>query len=177
MQASSFFDTSLVQLIDIAVGTLFSLGYLFFMTEWPLFVAVLLASTFALVLTQRIRTQIIKNNKQLQDIDEEKMDVISSRKISRYKMFVKRNRDLRVLCSDLGAKSCFIIDAMQAGLLIFSIIYLFHVGGCSSGQIFSVVTYVIMLNENICAFHEFYIEIADTIDSIIRLNSEIDDAL
>lgn len=36
IQVSSFFDGCLVQLIDIAVGTLFSLGYLFCMTEWPL---------------------------------------------------------------------------------------------------------------------------------------------
>lgn len=80
IQVSSFFDGCLVQLIDIAVGTLFSLGYLFCMTEWPLFLTVLLTSILVLVCTQRFRNQIIRNNKQLQNLDEEKADVISTRK-------------------------------------------------------------------------------------------------
>lgn len=50
------------------------------MTEWSLFLAVLLTSILVLAFTQRFRRQIIRNNKQLQDIDEEKADVISSRK-------------------------------------------------------------------------------------------------
>lgn len=175
IQVSSFFDGCLVQLIDIAVGTLFSLGYLFCMTEWPLFLTVLLTSILVLVCTQRFRKQIIKNNKQLQDIDEEKADVISSRKKVRYRMFANRNRELRVRHSDLDAKSYLIIDVMQAGLLIFAIVYLFHAGSYSSGQVFSIVTYVIMLNENVCSFNEIIIEIADLIDSTIRLNSETDE--
>lgn len=174
IQVSSFFDGCLVQLIDIAVGTLFSLGYLFCMTEWPLFLTVLLTSILVLVCTQRFRRQIIRNNKQLQDMDEEKADVISSRKKVRYRMFAKRNRNLQVLHSDLEAKSYLIIDVMQAGLLIFAIMYLFYVGSYSSGQVFSIVTYVIMLNENICAFNEIIIEIAGLIDSVIRLNPETD---
>lgn len=174
IQVSSFFDGCLVQLIDIAVGTLFSLGYLFCMTEWPLFLTVLLTSILVLVCTQRFRRQIIRNNKQFQDMDEEKADVISSRKKVRYRMFAKRNRNLQVLHSDLEAKSYLIIDVMQAGLLIFAIVYLFHAGSYSSGQVFSIVTYVIMLNENICAFNEIIIEIAGLIDSVIRLNPETD---
>lgn len=107
-------------------------------------------------------------------MDEEKADVISSRKKVRYRMFAKRNRNLQVLHSDLEAKSYLITDVMQAGLLIFAIMYLFYVGSYSSGQVFSIVTYVIMLNENICAFNEIIIEIAGLIDSVIRLNPEID---
>lgn len=175
IEVSSFFDGCLVGLIDIAVGTLFSLVYLFCMTEWLLFLAVLLTSILVLAFTRRIRKQIIRNNKQLQDIDEEKADVISSREKVRYRMFAKRNRDLRVLHSDLDAKLYLIIDVMQAGLLIFAIVYLFHVGNYSSGQVFSIVSYVIMLNENICAFNENIIEIAELIDSVIRLNSETDE--
>lgn len=174
IQVSNFFDGCLVQLIDIAVGTLFSLGYLFCMTEWLLFLTVLLTSILVRVCTQRFRRQIIRNNKQLQDMDEEKADVISSRKKVRYRMFAKRNRNLQVLHSDLEAKSYLIIDVMQAGLLIFAIMYLFYVGSYSSGQVFSIVTYVIMLNENICVFNEIIIEIAGLIDSVIRLNPETD---
>ena len=172
IQVSSFFDGCLVQLIDIIVGTLFSLGCLFWMTEWPLFLVVLLISISALIFTRRFRSQIIKNNRELQDIDEEKADVISSRKREHYRIFAKRNRDLRVLHSDLDAKSYFVIDMMQAGLLIFAIMYLFYGGSYSSGQVFSIVTYVIMLNENIRAVNEIIIEIAGLIDSVIRLNSE-----
>lgn len=175
IQVSSFFDGCLVQLIDIAVGTLFSLGYLFCMTEWPLFLTVLLTSILVLVCTQRFRNQIIRNNKQLQNLDEEKADVISTRKKVRYRMFANRNRDLRVRHSDLDAKSYLIIDVMQAGLLIFAIVYLFHAGSYSSGQVFSIVTYVIMLNKTVCSFNEIMIEIADLIDSTIRLNSETDE--
>ena len=64
-----------------------------------------------------------------------------------------------------------VIDIMQAGLLIFTIVYLFHAESYRSGQIFSIVTYVMMLNENTCAFNEIIIEIADLIDSTNRLNS------
>lgn len=170
IQVSSFFDGSLVQLINIAVGTLFSLGYLFCITEWPLFFAVLLTSILALAFTQRFRRQIIKTNKQLQDIDEERADIISRREKVHFRMFAKRNRELNVLNSDLDAKSYLLIDVMQAGLLIFAIIYLFHVGIYSSGQVFSIITYVILLNENICAINETIIEIEELIDSTIRLN-------
>ena len=52
--------------------------------------------------------------------------------------------------------------------------YLFYGGSYSSGQVFSIVTYVIMLNENICAVNEIIIEIAGLIDSVIRLNPETD---
>lgn len=93
IQVSSFFDGYLVQLIDIAVGTLFSIVYLFCMTEWPLFLSVLLTSVLVLAFTRQFRRQIIRNNKQLQDIDEEKAEVISSRKKVRYRMFATRNRD------------------------------------------------------------------------------------
>lgn len=95
----------------------------------------------------------------------------------RYRMFAKRTRDLRVLHSDLDAKSYLIIDTMQASLLIFAIVYLFYVGSYSSGQIFSIITYIIALNENICAVNEIRIEIADLIDSTIRLNSESDEVV
>lgn len=172
VQVSSFFDGCLVQLIDIIVGTLFSLGCLFWMTEWPLFLVVLLISISAIIFTQQFRSQIIRNNRELQDIDEEKADIISSRKREHYRIFAKRNRNLQVLHSDLEAKSYLIIDVMQAGLLIFAIMYLFYDGSYSSGQVFSIVTYVIMLNENICAVNEIIIEIAGLIDSVIRLNSE-----
>lgn len=160
-----------VQLIDIVVSTLLSLTWLFCMTEWPLSLTAFLASILVLVFTQRFRRQIIVNNKQLQDLDEEKADVIASRKKARYTMFAKRTRDLRVLYSDLDAKSYLVIDIIQAGLLIFTIVYLFRAESYSSGQVFSIVTYVIMLNENICAFNEIIIEIADLIDSTNRLNS------
>lgn len=175
IQVSSFFDGCLVQLIDIAVGTLFSIVYLFCMTEWPLFLSVLLTSVLVLAFTRQFRRQIIRNNKQLQDIDEEKAEVISSRKKVRYRMFATRNRDLRVLHSDLDAKLYFIIDVMQAGLLIFAIVYLSYVGSYSSGQVFSIVSYVIMLNENICTFNESIIEVAELIDSVIRLNPKTDE--
>ena len=165
-----FFKQGLVQLINIAVGTLFSLGYLFCITEWPLFFAVLLTSILALAFTQRFRRKIIKTNKQLQDIDEERADIISRREKVHFRMFAKRNRELNVLNSDLDAKSYLLIDVMQAGLLIFAIIYLFHVGIYSSGQVFSIITYVILLNENICAINETIIEIEELIDSTIRLN-------
>lgn len=171
IQVSSFFDGCLVQLIDIVVSTLLSLTWLFCMTEWPLSLTAFLASILVLVFTQRFRRQIIVNNKQLQDLDEEKADVITSRKKARYTMFAKRTRDLRVLYSDLDAKSYLVIDIIQAGLLIFTIVYLFRAESYSSGQVFSIVTYVIMLNENICAFNEIIIEIADLIDSTNRLNS------
>lgn len=176
VQVSSFFDGCLVQLIDIIVGTLFSLVCLFLMTEWLLFLTVLLISISVLVFTRRFRGQIIRKNKELQDIDEKKADVISSRKKEHYRIFAKRSRDLRVLHSDLDAKSYLIIDIMQAVLLIFAIMYLFHAGSYSGGQVFSIVTYVIMLNENICALNEIMIEIADLTDSTIRLNSENNDA-
>lgn len=140
VQVSSFFDGCLVQLIDITIGTIFSLGCLFCMAEWPLFLIVLLTSILALAFTQRFRRQIIRNNRQLQDIDEERADVISSRKKVRYRKFTRRNRDLRVLHSDLDAKLYLIIDTMQAGLLIFAIIYLFRVESYSSGQVFSIIT-------------------------------------
>ena len=90
----------------------------------------------------------------------------------RYKLFSRQKRILRIENSDLDAKAYFITDILQAALLIFAVIYTLHIGSYTSGEVFAIITYIIMLNESVCTFNEISIGIADLEDTAIRLGEK-----
>ncbi len=79
---------------------------------------------------------------------------------------------MRTENSDLDAKAYFITDILQAILLIFAVIYTLRIGSYTNGEVFTIITYIIMLNESVCTFNEISIGISDLEDTAIRLGEE-----
>ena len=60
-------------------------------------------------------------------------------------------------------------DILQAWLLIFVMGFTIYMGNYTSGQLFSAITYIIMLNERVCEINEVRVRIYDLEDSVSRL--------
>ena len=60
-------------------------------------------------------------------------------------------------------------DLLQSIFLIFAIVITVRMGNYTSGQLFSVITYITMLNERVCEINEVRVKVYDLIDSVARL--------
>lgn len=60
-------------------------------------------------------------------------------------------------------------DILQTGLLIFVMGFTIHMGNYTSGQLFTVITYVIILNERVCEINEVRVRLYNLVDSVSRL--------
>ncbi|EOT21586.1 hypothetical protein C805_03664 [Eubacterium sp. 14-2] len=112
---------------------------------------------------------IASNNIKFQNHDETREDIISSRNEQRFKSFTNTILNLRVLNSNLDAKAYLWTDILQSALLIFAIALTVYLGNYTSGQLFSIITYIMILNERVCEINEIRVKIYDLIDSVARL--------
>ncbi|WP_160638538.1 hypothetical protein, partial [Pseudoflavonifractor sp. 60] len=133
------------------------------------FAAAGIISILIFAFTHGFHKEIVQNNKRLQDSDEKREGIILTKEIVKYRLFSMQQRNFRIKNSDLEAKAYLLTDKLQAILLIFAVIYALHFGDYTSGEVFTIITYIIMLNESVCMFNEAIIEIADLEDVVIRL--------
>jgi len=171
-QIPGFFDNDLVQILDMVSSIFFSLFFLYISAAILLLVVAGLTSILVFILTHSLHKKIAQNNKRLQDIDEKKEKIIITRDVVKFGLFSRQKRILRIENSDIDAKAYFITDILQAILLIFAVIYTLRIGSYTSGEVFTIITYIIMLNESVCTFNEISIGIADLEDTAIRLGGE-----
>ena len=171
----NFFEAELVQIIDMFGGIVFSLMYIFITSGLLLFLFSVTISALVYIFTIKFHKKIAANNIKLQDHDEIKEKIILSRNEQRFKRFTKTILNLRILNSDLEAKSYLLTDMLQVGLLIFVLAFTIHMEHCTSGQLFSLITYVIMLNERVCEINEIRVRIYDLADSVSRLERNRND--
>ena len=113
--------------------------------------------------------QSLVANINFQNHDEAREEVISSRNKQRFKGFLKAILNLRISSSDLDAKAYLYTDLLQSIFLIFAIVITVRMGNYTSGQLFSVITYITMLNERVCEINEVRVKVYDLIDSVARL--------
>ena len=165
----NFFEAELIQIIDMFGGIASSLVYIFITSGLLLFLVTVAISTLVYIFTMKFHKEIAANNIKLQDHDETKEKIILSRNEQRFKRFTKVILNLRIRNSDLEAKSYLMTDILQAGLLIFVLGFTIHMGNYTSGQLFSAITYIIMLNERVCEINEVRVRIYDLVDSVSRL--------
>ena len=95
--------------------------------------------------------------------------MISSRNRQQFRVFSKVILNLRISNSDLDAKAYLCTDILQSIFLIFAMIITVRMGNYTSGQLFSVISYIIMLNESVCEINEVRVKVYDLIDSVDRL--------
>lgn len=159
----------LVEILDMFGGIFFSLVSLYISAATPLLAAAGIISILIFAFTHGFHKEIVQNNKRLQDSDEKREGIILTKEIVKYRLFSMQQRNFRIKNSDLEAKAYLLTDILQAILLIFAVIYALHFGDYTSGEVFTIITYIIMLNESVCMFNEAIIEIADLEDVVIRL--------
>lgn len=169
---TTFFDTTLVEIIDILGSIVVALGFLFYYSGLFLFVFASIISALVYFLTKNFRFNIAEKDIILQNYDEQKGKFVSSRNGQRFRKYTKANRELRIQISDLDSKMYLLTDALQAALLIFSMISTISTGGHTAGELFSIISYIIMLNESVCSIHDIRIQIYDLVDTAKRLNGK-----
>lgn len=165
----NFFEAELIQIIDMFGGIASSLMYIFITSGLLLFLVTVVISTLVYFFTMKFHKEIAANNIKLQDHDETKEKIILSRNDQHFKRFTRTILNLRITNSDLEAKSYLMTDILQAGLLIFALGFTIHMGNYTSGQLFSVITYIMMLNDRVCEINEVRVRIYDLVDSVSRL--------
>lgn len=161
--------SDLVQIIDMFGGIAFSLIYLFTASGLLLSFSAIAISILVYIFTKKYHKKIASNNIKLQDHDETREEVISSRNKQRFKGFTRTILNLRVSSSDLDAKAYLWTDVLQSGFLIFAIVLTIYMGNYTSGQLFSIITYIMILNGHVCEINEVRVKIYDLIDSVARL--------
>ena len=165
----SFFEFDLVQIIDMFGGIVFSLAYIFTASGMLLFSLAIIVSIMVYIFTKSYHRKIVDNNINYQNHDETREEVISSRNRQQFRVFSKVILNLRISNSDLDAKAYLCTDILQSIFLIFAMIITVRMGNYTSGQLFSIISYIIMLNESVCEINEVRIKVYDLIDSVNRL--------
>jgi len=165
----SFFEFDLVQIIDMFGGIVFSLAYIFTASGMLLFSLAIIVSILVYIFTKSYHRKIADNNINYQNHDETREEVISSRNRQQFRVFSKVILNLRISNSDLDAKAYLCTDILQSIFLIFAMIITVRMGNYTSGQLFSIISYIIMLNESVCEINEVRIKVYDLIDSVNRL--------
>jgi len=165
----NFFEIELVQIIDMFGGIVFSLAFIFVTSGLLLFFLAIVVSILVYIFTKKYHRKIALNNIAFQDHDEIRAEVISSKDIQQFRKFTRTILNLRVLNSDLDAKAYLWTDILQSGFLIFAIALTIYTENYTSGQLFSIITYIMILNEHVCEINEVRIKVYDLIDSVTRL--------
>lgn len=171
-EVPNFFGNELIQIIDMFGGITVSLVYIFTTSGLLLFLVAILISALVYVFTKRLHREIASNNIKLQTHDETREEIILDRNNQRFRHFTKIALTLRVSNSDLEAKSYLLTDTLQAGLLIFAIVLTICTCNYTSGQLFSTITYIVMLNDRVCEINEIRVKVYDLMDSVVRLRLE-----
>ena len=165
----NFLEVNLFDFLSMAGGIIFSLIFIFSASGLLIFLLAFLVSVVVPFATYRFQKDIAINNEERKNIDESRDNVIASRKIERYKRHIKKALALDITNSDLDAKTYLITDLLQTMLLVIAIISTIHAGNYTSGQLFSTITYVMMLNDYVGEINEAIIVVKDLKDTVSRL--------
>lgn len=165
----NFLEINLFDFLSMAGGIIFSLIFIFSAAGLFVFLLAFAVSIIVPFATYRFQKDIALNNEERKNIDETRVSIIASRKIERYKRYIKKALSLDITNSDLDAKTYLITDLLQTMLLVIAIISTIHAGNYTSGQLFSTITYVMMLNDYVGEINEAIIVVKDLKDTVSRL--------
>ena len=165
----NFLEINLFDFLSMAGGIIFSLIFIFSVSGLFVFLLALSVSIIVPFSTYRFQKDISLNNEEQKNIDEMRVSIIASRKIERYKKHIKKVLSLDIINSDLDAKTYLITDLFQTAFLIIAIISTIHTGNYTSGQLFSTITYVMMLNDYVGEINGAIIVVKDLQDTVSRL--------
>lgn len=169
----NFLEADLFNFLSIAGGITFSLAFILSTAGLFVFVLAVLVSLVVPFATYRFEKDIAFNNEIRKSIDEARINIIASRRIGRYKKHIKKALALDVANSDLDARAYLVTDLLQAAFLVTIIVSAIHAGNYTSGQLFSIITYVMTLNDHVSEINEAIIVVKNLQDSVSRLERNI----
>lgn len=169
----NFLEVHMFDFLYMGGGIIFSLAFILSTSGLPVFALAVSVSAIVPIATYRFAKDITFNDVKRKRLDESRINSIASRKIRRYKKHIEKALSLDIANSDLDAKIYLITDLLQAALLAAAIASIIHTDGCTSGQLFSTVTYVITLNEHASGIDDAYIVMKNLQDSVSRLERNI----
>ena len=168
-----FLEVDLFNFLSMAGGIIFSLIFIFVASGLLVFMLAISVSIIVPLATYRFQKDIALNNKDRKSIDESRVNIIASRKIERYRNHIRKVLLLDITNSDLDAKIYLITELFQTILLVIAIFSTIYVGNYTSGQLFSIITYVMMLNGYVGEINETIIVVKDLQDTVLRLESNV----
>lgn len=165
----NFLETNLFEMISMVGGIVFALVFIFFTSGLFVFILAISISVVVPIATYRIRNDIALNNEKRKNIDEGQINIIASRNVTKYKRYINKVLSLDITNSDLDAKAYLITDLLQTLLLVIAIFSTIYIGNYTSGQLFSTITYVMMLNEYVGEINDVFIIVKNLKNTIDRL--------
>lgn len=165
----AFFETDLIQILNIFFSVAVALIYLLANFGVVLVLVAIFTSFLVFFFTKEYHRKIADNNMKLQNCNETRENIISSRDERRFNQFTKTILHLEISGSDWDAKACLGTDMIQTGFLIFAILYAIYTVNYTSGQLFAAITYIMMLNDYICEINVVRVKVYDLMDDAIRL--------
>ena len=169
----NFLEADLFNILSMAGGIAFSLAFILSTSGWFVFVLAVSISAIVPISTYKLAKDIAFNNEERKHIDEVRVNIIAGRTIGRYRKHIEQALSLDVANSDLDAKAYLITDLLQTALLVAAIVSTIHAGSYTSGQLFSTITYVMMLNDYASEINETIITVKNVYGSVSRLERNI----
>lgn len=169
----NFLEADLLNFLSMVGGIIFSLTFILSASGLFVFMLAVLVSIAVPLATYRFEKDIVLNNKKRKSIAEARVNIIASRRKGRYKKHIKKALSLDITNSDLDAKIYLITDLFQTALLVVAIMSIIHADSYTSGQLFSTITYVMMLNSYVGEINESITIVKNLQDTVSRLERNI----
>lgn len=167
----NFLETNIIHLLNMILGIIFSLFYLYYKSKMIVFVAAICISILIPIITYNFQAEITQNYKNYKTLDEKRVVCISSRNLKVFKKFINKILRIEVSNSDLDSKIYIYTYFLQTALLIIAIISIVNTKGFTIGLLLSTVTYVEMLNDYTSEINYAIILIKDLIETSERLKN------
>jgi len=169
----NFLEIHLFDILNMIGGIVVSLIYIYIHSTLLIFSFALIVSTLIPIITYGYQKKIVNNNEHYKNLEEERMNKISSRDQLIYAQYIKSILRIGISNSDLDTRIFFATNFFQMLLLFFSILSIIHINYFTSGLLFSTVTYVGMLNGYVSDINNNLILLGDLKETVLRLKEEM----
>lgn len=165
----NFILTGIPEAVSCIFGTIIAGFLLWYYAGMITFVIALVVSVFIFVLTRKEKQNKFLNYKDLKSNDEKRENYIEQKDLNNYSSLIKKSMSLFVVDSNLDVKLFIKTYLPQFILLLLVIIITVVNGDYTVGLIFSIISYVQMLNDGVDDINDISITIKDLAETAVRL--------
>lgn len=165
----NFILTGIPEAVSCILGTIIAAFMLWYYAGVIIFAIALVVSVLILVLTRREKQDKFINYKELKSNDENRENYIKQKDFNNYSFLIKKSMSLFVVDSNLDIKLFVKTCLPQIILLILVIVITVVKGDYTVGLIFSIISYVQMLNDEVDDINDISITIKDLAETSVRL--------
>ncbi len=165
----NFILAGIPEVVSCILGTIIVAFMLWYYAGLITFIIALVVSVFIFVLTRKEKQDKFINYKELKSNDEKRENYIEQKDLNNYSSLIKKSMSLFVVDSNLDVKLFIKTYLPQFILLILVIIITVVNGDYTVGLIFSIISYVQMLNDGVDDINDISITIKDLAETAVRL--------